>query len=253
MNIFTKIFNQRKPFVAYITAGHGGLDYSLSAACALVAGGVDILEIGVPFSDPIADGPVIQHAMNLALQDAVTLSSVFKLIADIKACAQVPIIVFCYYNPLLAMGFESALQAAAKAGVDGFLVVDLPLEESEAFFNACREHKIEPVCLLSPTTDADRIKQLSDLNDSFLYYVCRNGTTGIQASMPQDYPQKVTSIKSIVHQPVVAGFGIGDRNMAALALKHADGFVVGSAFVSAITDGASPTDLTKLAINIDPR
>lgn len=253
MNIFQKIFKQKKAFVAYITAGHGGEHYTQQAALALIDGGVDILEIGVPFSDPIADGPTIQHAMNQALDTGITLNSIFKTVTHIKTQTQTPIVVFTYYNPLLAMGLDQALKTAALAGVDGMLVVDLPIEESNAYFKACKQYNIEPICLISPTTSAERIATINQNCDSFLYYVCRNGTTGIKSDLPLDYAQKLATIKANTTQPVVSGFGISDRQLSAQALEHADGFVVGSAFVKAITDGASPADLKTLTMNIDPR
>jgi len=280
-NAFKQIFNNRQAFVGYITAGHRGIAYTEQAACALVEGGVDILEIGIPFSDPIADGPIIQAAMKEALKGSVevrgeasvevlgevpiTIDSVLKAIRNIKKQTNVPIVLFSYFNPLLSMGLDKALYEAADAGVDGILVVDLPIEESREepreesreesnnYFEKCLSNNLAPICLLSPSTDKNRIKEISKHANAFLYYVCRNGTTGIKDALPNDYVEKIKTIKSLSSQPVVSGFGIGNKTLAAQALKHADGFVVGSAFVSAISNGASPSDLKNLAIEIDPR
>ena len=139
--------------MAIITAGHGGIEYTQQAAIALAQGGVDILEIGIPFSDPVADGPIIQQAMQDALQANIGIQATLKLVRNIKQQTSVPIVLFTYFNPLLAMGLDTALQQAADAGVAGILVVDLPLEESETYFNTCRQHNLEPICLLSPTTN----------------------------------------------------------------------------------------------------
>lgn len=253
MKKFERIFNSHKAFVGYITAGHRGMHYTEQAACALVKGGVDILEIGVPFSDPIADGAIIQEAMVDALNNSSDLKTVFRAVSNIKQKAQVPIILFTYLNPLLAIGIDSALYEASKAGVDGILVVDLPIEESSNYFEKCIASGLEPICLVSPSTDNNRVVEINRHCNSFLYYVCRNGTTGIKNSLPNDYIQKIKSIKLHSDKPVVSGFGIGDKALAKQVLQHADGFVVGSAFVKAISDGASPADLQNLATEIDPR
>ncbi|MCH9689999.1 MAG: tryptophan synthase subunit alpha [Gammaproteobacteria bacterium] len=253
MNLFKPVFSDRKAFVAYITAGQRSIEYTEKAASALVAGGVDILEIGMPFSDPIADGPIIQHAMNEALDASVTINSVLNTICNIKKQTYVPIILFTYYNPLIAIGMNQMMSDSAAAGVDGILVVDLPLEESTAYIQACKLNNIEPIWTVSPSTHEERTKEINQYCNSFLYYVCRHGTTGVKTTLPPDYAEKVKRIKTLSDKPVISGFGIGNRALAAQALKHADGFVVGSAFVDAISHGASPADLKNLAIEIDPR
>jgi tryptophan synthase alpha chain len=167
MNVFQAIFKQRQAFVAYITAGHPNLAYTEQAALALIRGGVDILEMGLPFSDPIADGPSIQAAMQTALNAGVNLNAVLNCIQKIKQQTSVPIVLFSYYNPLLAVGLDEALKRAVQAGVDAVLIVDLPLEESETYFELCRQHKLEPVGLLAPSTHAARIKKISASCDAF--------------------------------------------------------------------------------------
>ncbi len=253
MNLLKQVFSGRKAFIAYITAGHRSIEYTEQAACALVEGGVDILEIGIPFSDPIADGPIIQDAMNEALEASVSIQSVLNAVRNIKKQTQVPIVLFTYYNPLIAIGLNEVLSDIAEAGVDGILVVDLPIEESKIYFKQCQLNKLEPICLLSPSTDENRIRDINKHCNSFLYYVCRNGTTGIKDALPSNYMEKIETINSLSDNPVVSGFGIGNRSLAAQALQHADGFVVGSAFVNAISNGASPSDLKNLATEIDPR
>lgn len=249
-----QIFDHKKAFVAYLTAGHRGLEYTEKAAIALVKGGVDILEVGVPFSDPVADGPTIQVAMTEALTHKITLTAIFKSIANIKRQVDAPIVLFTYYNPLYCYGVDKALEMASQAGVEGVLVVDLPLEESKDFFAACQKYAIQPICLLAPSTTPDRAKQIVQVdNQGFLYYVCHNGTTGVRGELPLEYAQHIQSLKAATHQPVVAGFGIGDREMARKVLQHSDGFVVGSAFVRAMIEGATPEALTEMAKAIDPR
>jgi len=253
MRPFSRLFEKSKCFVAYITAGHRGLEFTEQAALSLVAGGVDILEIGVPFSDPIADGPVIQRAMTDALTYSVNIHSVLTTITRIKAISQVPIVLFTYFNPLLKANIKDFLPKAKQAGVDGMLVVDLPIEESALYFEQCRENNIHPICLISPSTAAHRVREISKQSNAFIYYVCRHGITGVKSDLPHNYDKTIAKIKSLINCPVVSGFGIGNRMLARQALISADGFVVGSAFVEAITHGASPDDLQNLATEIDPR
>jgi tryptophan synthase alpha chain len=251
--MFQALFDQKQAFVAYITAGHRGLDYTEQAAHALIRGGVDILEIGLPFSDPIADGPIIQEAMLDALARGTELTAVLKTIARIKQQTNTPIVLFSYYNPLLASGLNQALEQAARAGVDAVLVVDLPLEESHEYLNLCRAHQLKPIGLLAPSSSKARIQAISSAFDGFLYYVCRHGTTGIKNSLPDNYANNLNTIRSQTKTPVVSGFGISTQALATNALHHADGFVVGSAFVQAISNKASPDDLQTLATHIKPR
>jgi tryptophan synthase alpha chain len=253
MNCFQSLFAAKKTFVGYLTAGHRGLDYTVEAACALVEGGVDILEIGLPFSDPVADGPTIQAAMTDALTHDCELSAVFDAIKSIKKRTGVPIVLFSYLNPLLHGGLKANLKQAKKHGVDAVLLVDMPLEESNEYFSICQKVGLEPVGLLSPTTPLSRVKAIDGHCHSFLYYVCRSGVTGVKSSLPAGFADKMRQLLSVCDAPVVCGFGIGDKVLAKQALDHADGFVVGSAFVAAMSEGASPAELKSLAALIDPR
>lgn len=253
MKDFAPIFATKKTFVAYLTAGHGGLNFSQAAALALIDGGVDILEIGVPFSDPIADGPTIQAAMYDACQRGVSLNEVFTLITKIKSQRDIPIVLFSYYNPLFSSGLANTLQRAADAGVDATLIVDLPLEESAAYFQHAKQQLIAPIGLLSPSTSQARMLDIDTHSQGFLYYVCRNGTTGVKRDLPENFVSRMSAIKAQANNPVICGFGIGTRAVAKSAIAHADGFVVGSAFVAAISQGAKASDLQQLATDIDPR
>lgn len=248
-----ELFNKKSAFIAYITAGDGGLKYTREAAIALAEGGVDILEIGLPFSDPTADGPVIQRAMNRALQEEITLFDVLAVVKEVKQAIDIPIILFTYYNPLFNAIENDVFRKAKEAGVNGILVVDLPIEESNEYYHHCIQNKIDPIYIITPSTPLDRIKKIEKKRSAFLYYVCRKGTTGIKNSLPNDFEKNMRQIKQVTQTPVVAGFGISNKQTAATVLSHADGFVVGSLFVKAIEEGASPNDLTKLAIQLDPR
>lgn len=245
MNRIQNAFNQGKVFAAYVTAG----DCDISNIRALIKGGVNLLEIGVPFSDPIADGVVIQRAMQRALDAHTTLSDVFNLIKSIRLESDIPIILFTYYNPILK---SDALQQAKQAGVDGVLVVDLPFFEADDHLKTCAELDLAPIAVIAPTTTPERLKELAKQGRGFLYYACQKGTTGVRKDLPADVKDKLAQIKEITDMPVIIGFGIADRTASSAAVTMADGFVVGSYFIQAIESGISADDLTKLAISINP-
>jgi len=177
---------------------------------------------------------------------------VFALIAELRKETQVPIILFSYCNPILNAGDEVYSRAKA-AGVDGFLLVDLPIEESADYCRACAEAGIDPVFLVSPSTPFNRMKQIVSKSKGMLYYVTRSGTTGVSSVWPKNLQEQLAQIKSVTSLPVVAGFGIANQEMAAAVLQHADGFVVGSLFVDAVAQGKSAQQLTSLAHSLDPR
>src|SRR3990167_2433492 len=243
MSRISAVFKKGPAYVGYLTAGDGGHEKSLAAMLALIKGGVNILEVGVPFSDPIADGPIIQQASQRALLQGFSLDKVLKLIAELRTQTTIPIILFSYYNPIYrnAAHFYST---AKKAGVDGMLVVDLPLEEAQPHVAYCKQYHLDPIFLIPPSTPSDRLQRINQFAAGMLYYVCRHGTTGIKTSLPDHFSEKLAEIKAVTSLPVVTGFGISNRDMARQALQHADGFVVGSLFVEAAHQGR---DLTALA------
>lgn len=244
----------RAVYVAYMTAGDGGMTKSLRALHALAAGGVDIIEVGVPFSDPVADGPTIQAAAARAINAGVALADVLALVREFRQDnTATPIILFSYYNPLLQYGLADLVAAASAAGVQGLLVVDLPLEEMHDYHELCLVHGIDPILLISPSTDSKRIEQITKFARGMIYYVCQNGTTGERDTMPEDLPRRLQAIKRCTNLPVVVGFGIANRDMAQAALQHADGFVIGSKIVAAIASTPEPKKLTALISSLDPR
>lgn len=253
MNRIEKIFKQGPAFVGYITAGHKGLNYSLEAALALIEGGVNILEIGVPFSDPIVDGPVIQNSSNQSLRNRTNIFDVLELIKKIRCHTEVPIILFSYFNPILQAEKKGLYRLAKECGIDGILVVDLPLEESELHIKKCKENSITPIFIIAPSTKTERIRLINKFGSGFLYYVCRNGTTGMRHSLPKGFAQKIKNIKKETYLPVVVGFGISTKDDTGKAIKYADGFVVGSLFVNAIDNGASPEELRLIARGLEIR
>lgn len=252
----TAVFSQGPAYVGYLTAGDGGLDRTEAAALALIEGGVNVLEMGVPFSDPIADGPVITEAAKRALAAGVTLADVFTLTARLAQQTTVPIILFSYYNPVYQFSERHATsfyQAAHDAGAAGCLVVDLPLEEAAAHEAACRAMGLASVGLISPSTPPERVRQINQHTSGMLYYVCRKGTTGVKSTLPDDFVKQLSMIQSHADWPVVVGFGISTCEMARAVIQQAQGVVVGSRFVQAVADQATPVELTALARAIDPR
>jgi len=252
MNRIEKKFQEGPAFIGYITAGDGGLAYSIQACLALAAGGVDLLEIGVPFSDPVADGPVIQAASQRALAMGATPDTVLRIIEEIRKRIDIPIILFSYLNPVLQSG-PSFFQEVQKVGGDGILLLDLPLEEGIETFAKIKQSGLAPVMIATPSTSEKRLDGICEQAEGFIYYVCQKGTTGMRSHLPSDFVAQVGRIKSCTNIPVAAGFGISTREMAREALTVADAFVVGSAIVDVIGKGGKPEDLRRLAEQIDPR
>lgn len=240
-------FAKGPAFVAYITGGHGGLNYSLECASALVEGGADLIELGIPFSDPIADGPVIQSAMMSALSLKITPENVLEIAGKLKKRTQIPLILFSYYNPLLKLG-PGFLDEAVKQGIDGILIIDLPAEE-----NIPLPSTMQRILVASPSSSDQRLESIARIGQGFIYYVCQKGTTGIRKQLPEGFVENVERIKAKTSLPVAAGFGISNRATAKDAIAHADGFVVGSYFVDAMEKNISPEKLKLMAQEIDPR
>ncbi len=236
---------RKKARIAYLTAGDCSniLDYFK----ALIKSGVNVLEVGIPFSDPVADGPVIQMAMSRAILNQTNLVKVWSLIKEIrKFNNDVAIILFTYLNPIIS-DMQIFINNAREAGVDGILVVDMPFEESGEFRNLCKLYDISSIAVTAPSTSLDRIKMLADNGSGFLYYACRSGTTGIKHELPADIVTRISEIKEYSSLPVAVGFGISNNTMVKEVLNQADGVVVGSFFVKAIADGKTPLELEQMA------
>ena len=238
MNRIQKLFaktraEKRGAFVAYLTMGAPTLAASFDAAETLLGEGADILELGVPFSDPVADGAVIRTAANKALANGVTLADILERIPALRAKhPDTPLVVFSYYNPIYKYGLERFATDAAKAGVDAVLVVDVPLEERGELLEVLRPQGLTLVPLISPTTGEDRIRASAEgMADSFLYAVTVKGVTGQRAHLPPELAARLEEIKSLTSVPVVAGFGIRTPEEGARIAAHCDGFVIGSALV----------------------
>lgn len=220
--------------VAFLTAGDPDLDATLALATEICQSGADLLEIGVPFSDPIAEGPVIQKASERALRGGVTLRGILPVVARLRERVETPILLMGYANPFHAFGDEAFAEAAAASGVDGVIVPDLPPEEGGAFYAACEARGIDAVLLAAPTTTPERMQTLGSATRGFLYYVSLTGVTGARRSLAEGLREKVSEVRAHCARPVCVGFGVSTPEQAEEIAGYADGVVVGSAFVDRI-------------------
>jgi len=235
--------------IPFITAGDPHPDVTVPMMHAMVAAGADIIELGVPFSDPMADGPTIQQASERALQHHVSLSSVMEMVQAFRTTDnETPVVVMGYLNPIEVMGYELFAQRASEAGIDGVLTVDLPPEEALDVISLFRKYGLDPTFLISPTTDEKRIKKITDQATGWLYYVAVKGITGSAELDTNAVARRVETIKGITSLPVGVGFGIKDGETAARVARIADAVVVGSALVNRIADNRDrPEKLPQIA------
>ena len=233
MNRFQKIFSSgRKVAVGYVTAGCPSVGSSLEFMRGMIEGGTDILELGVPFSDPTADGPVIQQSSQLALRSGFTVDKVFGIASTLrKEYPELGLVLFSYYNPIFFMGTENFARMAQEAGVDGVLIVDVPFEERSEIEPVLNAHGIEIIPLVSPATGIERMAKITAGCKSFVYYITVRGVTGTRTSLPDDLIRNLTALRDVSPAPVAAGFGISSPETARAAAAGADGIVIGSAFV----------------------
>lgn len=241
---FTALKNEeRKAFVAYLTAGDPDLETTAELIPALEDVGVDILEIGVPFSDPTADGPAIQAASQRALKRGATLEKILAMIAALRRTSGIPIVLFGYYNPILSYGPEKFALDAAASGVDGLLVVDLPPEEANELRQYTDTAGLAFITLIAPTTDTERARKILRKAAGFVYFISVTGVTGTAAPRTEDVQRDVERIKTMTALPVAVGFGISTPQQAAAIAPLADGVVVGSALVRLIGEKGGSGDL----------
>lgn len=232
-----------KALVVYLTAGDPDLPTTEALIPALAVAGVDILEIGVPFSDPTADGPVIQAASLRAIKSGATLTKILEMIARVRQVSEIPIVLFGYYNPVFIFGCEAFALRAKAAGVDGILIVDLPPEEAAELRRYTDRAGIDFISLIAPTTPDERIRWITEKAEGFLYYVSVTGVTGTAKPNVEDIRRDVERIRKACDMPVAVGFGISTPGQAAEIAPHADGIVIGSAVVKMIEENAGSNDL----------
>lgn len=225
--------------VAYITAGDPSLDASEKIVLAAAEAGADIIELGVPFSDPVADGPTIQRASERALRSGTTLAGVLDLVRGLRARTQVPLVLFSYFNPILQMGIEKFAAAATSAGADGVLTTDLTPEEADEYHAVLRSRALDTIFLAAPTSTDARLKLIASVSSGFLYLISRTGVTGARESLPEELPGLVRRIRKFTSLPVAVGFGISLPTHVTVLGGIADAAVVGSAIVAEIEKAGS--------------
>lgn len=229
---FARLREQKqKAFIPYIAAGVPGKAETVDIALDLEAEGADILELGYPFSDPMADGAVNQLAANRALRNGVNEAAYLDIVRGIRKRSQIPIVVFSYLNPIFRLGMAGFAKRAKEAGVDGFLLVDMPVEESTEFQQVCKELDLRLIFLVAPTTTPARLQRLLREATGFLYYISRTGITGERAGFESGFEEKLRAVKAASKLPVVVGFGISTPDQVRAVCELCDGAVVGSALV----------------------
>jgi tryptophan synthase alpha chain len=247
---FTQLKKQgRKALIPYLTAGDPNPDFTVPLMHAMVQAGADILELGVPFSDPMAEGPVIQHAMERALIHHVSLHQVIDMVAKFRIeDKSTPVLLMGYLNPVEIMGYENFVNKATAAGVDGVLLVDLPPEEAGELLQYARPQDLDVIFLVAPTTTDQRIQTIAEASSGFIYYVSLKGVTGAGHLDPNEVQQRVSRIKSFTSLPVGVGFGIKDGDSAKSIAAVADAVVVGSALVRLVEANVPALDKTRAAV-----
>ncbi|MDO9515626.1 MAG: tryptophan synthase subunit alpha, partial [Syntrophales bacterium] len=229
-----------------LTAGDPNLEVTREIILGLDRAGVDILEIGVPFSDPTADGPIIQAASHRALEGGATLSGILEMIEAVREVSEIPIVLFGYYNPILSYGNELFAKRARAAGVDGVLVVDLPPEESAELRRYTDRAGIDFISLIAPTSTDERIRKIARDAGGFLYYISITGVTGTEKPQVADIKKDVERIRAVTELPVAVGFGISTPEQAREIAPHADGIVIGSAFVRLIEENRGANNMVNI-------
>ncbi len=233
-SFFSARQEDRSCFVAYVCAGDPSFEISAQVCRTLIDNGVDILELGVPFSDPLADGLTNQLAAQRALESGINGDDVLNLVKDIREYSEVPIVLYTYYNLIFSQGLENYIRKAKEAGVDGFLTLDLPPEEAGDLCGVCREQNVKNIFIIAPTTSEERMKMIAESASGFIYYVPRTGVTGVRDRLSSDIGKNVQKIKNYTELPVVVGFGISTREQVKEVGQSSDGVVVGSALVNCI-------------------
>ena len=242
-------FTQRPAFMPYFPLGYPTPEISLAVMAALARGGAHLIEVGIPFSDPLADGPVIQQATQQALANGMTVERALAAVAELRARGvTIPLVLMSYYNPLLAYGLQRLAAAATQVGADGFIVPDLPPEEAGDFTAALAPTSLPLIRMLAPTSTADRIAAITRGAEGFLYLVSLTGTTGARENMPPELPEFVARVRAALQAaqrpdlPLCVGFGIGTPEQARAVGQLADGVIVGSACVRRVGEASDPVE-----------
>ena len=248
MNRIEKVFlnlseTNTAAFIPFITAGDPSLAMTKKLVFAFEKAGADIVELGVPFSDPLADGPTIQQASERALKNGVSLRAVITLVKDIRKKSSIPIILMGYYNPIFKYGVDDFVKDSIKAGIDGIIVPDLPPEEALPIYNKTKKSSLAIIFLAAPTSTDDRIKLISRMTEGFIYYVSLTGVTGARGILSKTIKQNVLRIKNLTSKPVSVGFGISTPQQAKEVASYADGVIIGSAIIKLIEQNLNKPNL----------
>jgi tryptophan synthase alpha chain len=235
--------------VAYITAGDPSLDATERIVLAAAEAGADVIELGVPFSDPVADGPTIQRASERALRSGTTLAGVIELVRRLRTQTDVPLVLFSYFNPILQMGIEKFAAAAAAAGADGVLATDLTPEEAGEYRAVMTAHGLDTIFLAAPTSTDERLALISECSSGFLYLISRTGVTGERDALPEDLPALARRVRRFTKLPLAVGFGISQPAHVSMLGGIADAAVVGSALVAEIEKAATADDAAAAVAN----
>jgi tryptophan synthase alpha chain len=231
--------------IAYVTAGDPSLEASVEIVVAAAEAGADIIELGVPFSDPLADGPTIQRASERALRGGATLAGVIDLVRRVREHSAVPLVLFSYFNPILQMGLERFADAAAAAGADGVLATDLTLEEAIDYRALMHARGLDTIFLAAPTSTDERLAKIAEFSSGFLYLISRTGVTGTREALPEELPALAKRVRQVTSLPIAVGFGISQPEHVAALAGIADAAVVGSALVAEIEKTATPAAAAK--------
>jgi len=237
--------DNKKAFIAFITAGYPNLDLTYQLVLEFSRIGVDIIELGVPFSDPIADGPVIQESSQAALRNGVNLNNILALVKQSRRYTEVPVCLMTYFNPVFCFGENTFIKKAQDSGVDGLIIPDFPPEEAGSFSLKAKKADLDTVFFVSPTTTAERVKYIAEATRGFIYYVSLTGVTGRRASLSSDLKDNLSQIKKITSVPVCVGFGISAADQVRQVYRIADGAIVGSAIIEKIKENIGRPDLVK--------
>jgi tryptophan synthase alpha chain len=246
--LFTRLKGEgRAALVGYLTAGDPTPERTAPIVAALERGGVDLIELGVPFSDPIADGPVIQRGADRALKAGTTVTKVLEIARQIRATSEIPLLLFTYLNPVLRYGLDKLAHDAKAAGIDGCLLTDVSVEEAGPFVEAMRKAGLDTVFLAAPTSTEARLKLVAQYSTGFVYLVSRLGVTGERSSLSGSLGELIEKVRAVTKAPIAAGFGISTPEQAAQVAQMADGVVVGSALVRLIEQGATDAEIEAFA------
>lgn len=254
-NRITRKFQQlsqtgEKALITFITAGDPDLAATKQLVLTLEKGGADIIELGVPYSDPLADGPVIQAASQRALKSGTNLTGIFQTAADLRNLTEIPIVLMTYYNPLLRYGLPNLARDAAKAGIDGFIVPDLPMEESEELGALLAERGLYLIPLVAPTSGLQRIARITAAGGGFIYCVSLTGVTGVRTEIPDNIGEFTEVVRSATTKPVAVGFGISTPQQAEAIARHCDAVIVGSALVKTIGEKGKTPEMLEAVLDM---